>query len=510
MYVFRSDDAASWTSEWPAPPACAQWTDTAGPNGIGDPDGVVQAGEWTYPGYFAAEENAAAVLVPGPFAPGETVTLKQYFGWSLTRCADFDGDGTKDFAIGAPGPDNRSGPLADTPAFSGRVYVVSGSKLATAIAGLTGSNKEIDASTVLCDGFDFTTSQDDGTLGASPGDRVGFSLGWSKDLNDDGSCDLVVGSPQHRWEFWDDDVTRYAVDCTGPGSVSVLYGYPSGSPASAVPYRSSVTGIWYLSGYATGPQAVKSPSYGEAFGYSVHGRIQESPRPGGTGDPQTWDVVVGSPLWSETPLDELGAVDVTTFSVAGEGDVEFPNWGDSSALLGSGEPRSLGRATLWTWPDGSASAAQAPPTTGWQWQMQGQDTLELVGYTVRGVGDLSGTGIEEVAVCARGFCINPRLCPPSACSAPCYQEIGQDDQAGGPLTGAVTVHSSLDGLVLYEVRGEDPRTRSAGEWGGSRATPRTTRPGWWSPRRAGPGTTRRPWIPSSTRTAGCTSSRTRP
>ncbi|HET6202005.1 MAG TPA: VCBS repeat-containing protein [Planctomycetota bacterium] len=87
------------------------------------------------------------------------------FGFSVCGLGDVDGDGTPDFAAGAP----MLPPVLPGPA--GYVRVISGATGGT-IVSLTGV----------------------------PNDRFGFSVAGGGDLNGDGVGDLLVGSPQ-VWDF---------------------------------------------------------------------------------------------------------------------------------------------------------------------------------------------------------------------------------------------------------------------------------------------------------------------
>lgn len=81
------------------------------------------------------------------------------FGASLAAIGDIDGDAVTDFAVGAPGDDERN--------LTGAVRIMSGRDMAVM--------RSLEASRRL-------------------GDRFGYSVRAIRDLNDDGSPDLIVGA----------------------------------------------------------------------------------------------------------------------------------------------------------------------------------------------------------------------------------------------------------------------------------------------------------------------------
>ena len=86
-------------------------------------------------------------------------------------CADFNGDGIEDLAIGAP--EGASQPFHRI--FSGSVYIVFGK---ASLKGTVDLSKEADVTLV----------------GAEEGDRAGFALA-NGDVNGDGLADLIIGAP---------------------------------------------------------------------------------------------------------------------------------------------------------------------------------------------------------------------------------------------------------------------------------------------------------------------------
>lgn len=160
-------------------------------NGDGRPE-VLAVGETNVVHVFS---GASGVLL---FNLGPAV---RDFGFALGDAGDFDGDGSNDFAVGAPGADNNAG----------RVLVYD--RRGTLIAELLGE----------------------------PGSRFGSSIAAIGDLDGDGRTDLAIGAPMHqRNGIFGGRVSihGYRVPATaelfGAGcasGVTVPNLYPAGTPA---------------------------------------------------------------------------------------------------------------------------------------------------------------------------------------------------------------------------------------------------------------------------------------
>ncbi len=192
-------------------------------DGDGVPDGLVGApqyyepsGTFTGPGYavvFSGATGGTILMLTGA-APGD------YFGKSVARAGDVDGDGVEDVLVGAPGTD--VGGLAN----AGRAFAFSGATGLT-IHSLDGTAAEdffgasvAGVGDVTGDGnSDFLVGAPQGAFpllppgyarlfsgatggvllvltGSGVGDGFGTSVAGPGDLNADGVPDLLVGAPQ--------------------------------------------------------------------------------------------------------------------------------------------------------------------------------------------------------------------------------------------------------------------------------------------------------------------------
>jgi hypothetical protein len=470
VYLFLSSGFDSgegfqdWTgSDWLAEPQiCKQ-----GCQACGNP---LNPSTCSFPGWFNAVTRASAVLLPPNLAgnaPGP-----QCFGFAVERIGDMDGDGTEDFAIGAPGEDIRTPNPSETTFDPGHCYLISGAEVAAAIGAAGQEILTVGAggagTDLLLGGLTPAACE----WGGSGGDRVGHAIAGSCDLNDDGHIDLAVGAPQYRWIRWTNGISDYSVDCNGPGEGIVVAG--EGTGLSASPATATLQGGWFIdSQSAPFLCPTDTPDYGEGFGFSISTRTDPLSPSQGT----AWDLVVGAPMFSETPttttlLDPPGYIDGM-----GGTTLEFPAWGTDLTMHSLG--RSLGRATVWEWPD---QPTLVPPTAA-NWQLQGFDAREMVGWKVKAFGDLDGVGAQDIGICSRNFSTPPRDAL-NACASLCFQEVQFFSQglcpngdgvtcpaipespdenpdykphAGGDACGSVTVHQASDGLVRYEFRGEDKK-----------------------------------------------------
>ncbi len=466
VYLFLSEDFLEWDETD---------YDFAGPSGASNCQAGCQVCDGSvtlsngkqspegcgFPNSYDAVTKASAILEADPITAGGND--RQYFGFSVARLGDFDGDGTEDFAIGAPHDDNRTTNPALVPANPGRCYIVSGHELGQAILGAGQELLTVGAGgsavDLLVDGLTPVLCQFNGAAG----NRLGHDVDGGVDMTGDGSPDLVIGAPEYRWIAWGPDIKKYSVQSTGPGAAYLVSGFDP--PTSTGIQSDRLDGDWYLTASTFPNVQSGSPDYGKAFGFSVSCRVPTASTPPSS----VWDFVVGAPLFSDSP-----AVAFSENPPGDGGPYTFPDWGPpGDALVG----RSFGRATVWAWPDQAALAS--PPSTA-EWHYRGYGSEELVGWNVKAVGNVDGVSGQEIAICSRSFSTNSRA-GVGACNTPCFQELGNqqqlfdsicttgpggcelltsqqlDDDAGGVSCGAVTIHRVSDGLPIREYIGEDPK-----------------------------------------------------
>jgi hypothetical protein len=151
---------------------------------IGAPDaspfGAGSGNSYVLFGDAGVNETFATIFLSG-FMDGDRgfalngVAAGDHSGSSVSTVGDLNGDGMDDIVIGAP---NASSNGAD----SGAIYVLFGGENANQgfssffLSGLNGEN-----------GFKMN--------GAAAGDKLGSSVGFAGDINDDGIDDLVIGAP---------------------------------------------------------------------------------------------------------------------------------------------------------------------------------------------------------------------------------------------------------------------------------------------------------------------------
>ncbi len=500
VYLYLSSERANWgPPDWAAGSGGCTGTCQTCTDGQGQPAASPTPFNCDYPGFYSAIDRASAVLVP----PGASLGLAEaeYFGFSIARVGDLDGDGWADIAIGAPHSDNRTGSPFSFATDPGRCYLVSGQKLSNAVAANDGTQEVLEIGN--------TTYNSDGTVNQSVGDelllgtlfpadcsfdapigaRMGHAVEGGVDLNGDGRDDVAIGAPQYRWVRRENGIRGYSGtavsgpvtslptpgNVTGAGFVRLIGGWVGSDQGTL--NMATMEGQWWLpiSTYETGGQTAPagSPDYGEAFGFSLSTRVREATYPSGGAQV---DLVVGAPLFSETPADSV------VFTFPGDGDFWFPDWGnpgppDFEDLM----DRSFGRATAWAVPE---ATAMTPPASA-LWHYQGSEVTEMVGWEVKLLGDMNGSGGQEIAICARNFSMNQRDAS-SVCTDPCFQESAidravlcaaggpacdlpdcddptttqveiceADTGAGGNSCGAVTIHLGGTGLIVAEYRGED-------------------------------------------------------
>ncbi len=192
-----------------------------------DNGGIVDAGSLQLLFGSASLQNSAGGVTEIRYVATE---VAGFVGRSVARAGDLDGDGTDDFAVGAPLSDTANG------VDSGRAFLVFGDadldSLGTCDAGdNVGQPCGDDNDCPDGGGLSICTVPDIdldsiatcsaaaacGVIfnGEGPGDEAGFSVSFAGDINNDGNDDLLVGAPGA------DPVSPTRVDS---GKVYLIYG----------------------------------------------------------------------------------------------------------------------------------------------------------------------------------------------------------------------------------------------------------------------------------------------
>jgi hypothetical protein len=256
-----------------------------------------------------ASLGAAGFRIDGALAGDEA-------GTAVSGVRDMNDDGMDDVIVGAPFADNNSRDR------SGSAYVIFGK-------GTTGT---IDLASLGTAGFRI-----DGAVGGDVtqlGDETGISVDGARDVNDDGTPDVVVGAP------YSDNSSRI-----GGGSAYVVFGKETTSTID-------------LASLGTAGFRIDGADLINSAGNSVGGARDVN-------DDGMADVVVGAPNTDNNSRTDSGSA----YVVFGKADSDVVDL----ASLGSGGFRIDG-----------ATASEA--------------TFEGAGYAVAGANDVNNDGMNDVIV----------------------------------------------------------------------------------------------------------------
>ena len=293
-----------------------------------------------------ADAGRAYVLFGGPGAdatPDLTLTGQaagDWFGYSVSRAGDMNGDGYDDVVVG--GYHNDAGGTS-----AGRVYVFYG-----------GPGADQTADFVL--------------TGQAAGDWFGYSVSEAGDVNGDGHGDLVVGASQGG---------------AGAGRAYVFFGGPGADPTPDLILNGEAAGDWFGAAVA-GAGDVN----GDGFDDLIVGAYQndagglESGRAyifyGGPGADAIRDII----LTGEAANDFFG------YSVDGAGDVNGDGFADLivGAVQNGGGGDFAGRAYIF---HGGPDANATPDLI-----LTGQLPYDSFGVSVSGAGDVNSDAFGDVIV----------------------------------------------------------------------------------------------------------------
>ncbi|NOT32182.1 MAG: hypothetical protein HOP15_17180 [Planctomycetes bacterium] len=274
--------------------------------------------------------------------------VEAWFGYSLSRAGDVNGDGFDDVIVGARRFDN--GELDEGAAFA---YLGSAAGLATSAAWMAETNQ--------------------------PGSEFGHGVANAGDVNGDGYADVLVGAP-----LFDDGELNEGAAFVYLGSAAGLVTTPvwtAGTNQAEAQGGSSVACAGDVNGDGFA-EVLLGARFHEDDAFTSEGRallyLGSSSGPG------------ASAAWS-ADADQAGAL--FGYALAGAGDTNGDGYGDvlvGAPLFDAGQTNE-GRAQLYL------GAARGPVTVA-SWFVESNQNGASMGRSVAPAGDVNGDGYGDVIV----------------------------------------------------------------------------------------------------------------
>jgi hypothetical protein len=368
-------------------------------NGDGYSDVIIAARQYSSErgkAYVYFGSSTGLSTLPNWTAVGENGG--DYFGQSVSTAGDVNGDGYSDIIIGAVLYSDGKG----------KAYVYQGSS-----AGLPATPN-------------WTATGENG------GDRFGFSVNTTGDVNGDGYSDVVIGATYYssikgkayvyfgsptglsttsNWTATGENAGDYfgcsvstAGDVNGDGYSDMIigaFGYSSNKGKSYV-YYGSVTGLSAISNWtATGENTSDRFGYyvstagdvnGDGYSDVIIGAVCYSSSKGKAYVYHGSSTGLSTPNWTvigETTSDQFGQ------SVSTIGDVNGDGYSD--VIIAS--PYSLsGKGKAYAYYGCSTGLSGTP-----SWTASGENTNDLFGFSVNTTGDVNGDGYSDVIIGASSY-----------------------------------------------------------------------------------------------------------